>query len=101
MGAGHRRGQFAILLQATKIVGASTLVTPSATSTDLTAEDLHKDGLTGVDPAIIELLNRPIIPAYRATNGVSSWLLMVLIETLPQIPTFLMFFPHISVTATT
>lgn len=82
-------GQFAKLLQATKIVGASTLVTPSATSTDLTVEDLHKDGLTGVDPAIIELLNRPIIPVYRATNGVSSWLLMVLIEKLlPQIPTF-------------
>lgn len=82
-------GHFAKLLQATKIVGASTVTAPSATSADLTAEDLHKDGLTGVDPAIIELLNQPIIPVYKATNGVSSWLLMVLIEKLlPQLPAF-------------
>lgn len=82
-------GQFAKLLHATKIVGSTAVNTPTATSAELTSEDLHKDGLTGVDPTIIELLNRPIIPVYAAASGVSSWLLMVLIEKiLPQVAPF-------------
>ncbi|HHY07119.1 MAG TPA: ATP-dependent DNA helicase RecG [Corynebacteriales bacterium] len=75
-------GQFATLLQATKIIGSSTLAPPSVTSSEITAEDLKKDGLTGVDPAIVELLSRTIIPVYAATAGVSSWLLMVLVEAV-------------------
>ena len=82
-------GQFAKLLHVTKIVGSTAVNTPTATSAELTSEDLHKDGLTGVDPTIIELLNRPIIPVYAAASGVSSWLLMVLIEKiLPQVAPF-------------
>lgn len=75
-------GQFAKLLQATKIIGASPLAPPSITTNEISADDLKKDGLTGVDPAIVELLSRPIIPVYAATAGVSSWLLLVLVETV-------------------
>lgn len=75
-------GQFAKLLQATKIIGSSTLAPPSVTTTDITVDELKKDGLTGVDPTIVELLSRPIIPVYAASAGVSSWLLMILIEVV-------------------
>lgn len=75
-------GQFAKLLQATKIIGSSALEPPTVTNADITAEEFKKDGLTGVDPTIVELLSRPVIPVYAASAGVSSWLLMVLIESV-------------------